>query len=142
MTDTTKMSTNARKTTRNTSTKSQRSKISHKSEFDETNMDVSQTMAVDETTMPPTDTMKVTAEVSADLAEMDDMLDSVTKTPVPSSNRKVLRTVLTTQDTKNNTPTQAEKDKKDQDTEKESQVLWVDPQEEVDRKKLADQLNA
>jgi len=141
MTDTSKMSTNSRTRTRNTS-KSQRSKMSHQSQIDETNMDVSQIMAVDETTMPPTDTMKVTAEVSADLAEMDDMLDSVTKTPVPSSNRKVLRTVLTTQDTKNNTPTQTEKDKKDQDTEKESQVLWVDPQEEVDRKKLADQLNA
>ena len=95
---------------------------------------------MEETTPPPTDTMRVSAEVSADLVVMESLLDSVNKTPAPASNRKVLRTVLTTQDNQRHTPTQGEKPKVLED--KESQVMWVDPQEEVERKKLADQLNA
>merc|ERR1719495_1281094 len=142
MTDSSSMST-TRTRTRNSS-KSHKSRLPQQHLIEETNMeeDDHPNMTADDTTLPPTDTMKVTAEVSADLAEMDDMLDSVTKTPVPASNRKVLRTVLTTQDTMKNTPTQAEKQKAKTEQDKESQVMWVDPQEEVDRKKLADQLNA
>jgi len=144
MTEVSSLST-TRTRTRNTS-KSHKSKVPQHHLVEETNIeeDDHPNMTADDTALPPTETMKVTAEVSADLAEMDDMLDSVTKTPVPSSNRKVLRTVLTTQDAMKNTPTQAgkEKVKTEQEKEKESQVLWVDPQEEVDRKKLADQLNA
>ena len=51
-----------------------------------------------------------------------------------------MRTVLTTQDNLKHTTTQGEKTKVEQD--KESLVMWADPQEEFDRKKLADQLNA
>ena len=93
-----------------------------------------------DTTPPPTDTMLVTAEVSADLAVMESLLDSVTKTPTPASNRKVLRSVLTTQDNQRHTTTQGGKSKVEEDME--SLVMLVDPQEEIDGKKLADQLNA
>jgi len=84
--------------------------------------------------------MEVTEEVSADLAVMKNLLDSVQKTPAPTSIRKVLRTVLTTQDSLKNTPKQQEKIKPEE-TGKQSQVMWIDPAEEVNRKKLADQLN-
>lgn len=139
MTETSSIS-STRTRTRNTS-KSHKSKIIQQQHIDETNMEEEDTpdMTADDTTPPPTDTMKVTAEVSADLAVMENMLDSVTDTPVPI--RKALRTVLTTQENTKHTPTQAEK-KGGQEKEKESQVLWVDPQEEVDRKILAEQLNA
>merc|ERR1712086_968585 len=132
------MSTTRPTRTRHTS-KNQKSKIVQP-QIDETNMEEEDTpeKSADDTTPPPTDTMKVTAEVSADLAVMESLLDSVNKTPAPASSRKVLRTVLTTQDNLKHTPTQGEKTKVEQD--KESQVMWVDPQEEVDRKKLADQL--
>jgi topoisomerase (DNA) II binding protein 1 len=137
MTETSSMS-STRTRTRNTS-KSHKSKVIQQQQIDETNMEEEDTpdMTADDTTPPPTDTMKVTAEVSADLAVMENMLDSVSDTPVPA--RKALRTVLTTQENTGHTPTQAER-KAGQ--EKESQVLWVDPQEEVDRKILAEQLNA
>eukprot|EP00092_Neocalanus_flemingeri_P010154 GFUD01010944.1.p1 GENE.GFUD01010944.1~~GFUD01010944.1.p1 ORF type:complete len:1552 (+),score=561.52 GFUD01010944.1:76-4731(+) len=132
-------------TTRSTRTrhrsKPQGSKIAQP-QIEETHMEEEDTheKSIDDTTAPPTDTMRVAAEVSNDLAVMESLLDSVNKTPVPASNRKVLKTVLTTQDNVRNTPTQAEKEKVEED--KESQVLWVDPQEEVDRKRLAEQLNA
>merc|ERR1711915_942721 len=84
--------------------------------------------------------IEVTKEVSADLAVMENLLDSVLKTPAPTSIRKVLRTVLTTQDSLKNTPKQQEKIKLEE-TGKQSQVMWIDPAEEVNRKKLADQLN-
>jgi len=134
------MSTTRSTRTRNTS-KSQRSKMVQP-QIEETNMEDedSPEKTADDTTAPPTDTMRVAAEVSADLAVMESLLDSVNKTPVPATNRKVLRTVLTTQDNVRHTPTQGEKDKVEVD--KESQVLWVDPQEEVERKRLAEQLNA
>jgi len=140
MTESSSMSTTRPTRTRHTS-KNQKSKIVQP-QIDETNMEEEDTpeKSADDTTPPPTDTMKVTAEVSADLAVMESLLDSVNKTPAPASSRKVLRTVLTTQDNLKHTPTQGEKTKVEQD--KESQVMWVDPQEEVDRKKLADQLNA
>jgi len=140
MTESSSMSTTRPTRTRHTS-KNQKSKIVQP-QIDETNMEEDDTpeKSADDTTPPPTDTMKVTAEVSADLAVMESLLDSVNKTPAPASSRKVLRTVLTTQDNLKHTPTQGEKTKVEQD--KESQVMWVDPQEEVDRKKLADQLNA
>ena len=68
--------------------------------------------------------MRVTAEVSADLAVMESLLDSLNKTPAPASNRKVLRTVLTTQDNQRHTPTQGEKPKVEED--KVSQVIgWI-----------------
>lgn len=140
ITDNSSMSTTRTTRTRNTS-KTQRSKMVQP-QIEETNMEDEDTpeKTADDTTAPPTDTMRVAAEVSADLAVMESLLDSVNKTPAPATNRKVLRTVLTTQDNVRHTPTQGEKDKVEVD--KESQVLWVDPQEEVERKRLADQLNA
>jgi len=85
--------------------------------------------------------MEVKEEVSADLAVLESLLDSVQKTPAPTSNRKVMRTVLTTQNSLKNTLHQQEKIKLDE-TLIASQVMWIDPEEEVKRKKLADQLNA
>jgi len=126
------------------SSRSNRSQIKTKSappQIEETCIEEMEGKELETTKSPPTDTMKVTEEVSADLAVMESLLDSVQKTPAPTSNRKVLRTVLTTQDSLKNTPTQQEKIKPEE-TGKQSQVMWIDPEEEVNRKKLADQLNA
>ena len=126
------------------SSRSNRSQIKTKSvppQIEETCIEEMEGKELESTKAPPTDTMKVTEEVSADLAVMESLLDSVNKTPAPTSNRKVLRTVLTTQDNLKNTSTQQE-NTKPEETGKESQVMWIDPEEEVNRKKLADQLNA
>jgi len=85
--------------------------------------------------------MEVTEKVSADLAVMESLLDSVQKTAAPTSNRKVLKTILTTQDSLKNTSKQQEKIKPEETEILLSQVTWIDPEEEVKRKKLADQLN-
>merc|ERR1719312_1358425 len=91
---------------------------------------------------PPTDTLKVQEEVSADLAVMENLLDDISRTPVQTNNRKGLRTVLTTQDNTKQTPPQVDSKSKKDDQDKESQVMWVDPEEEVNRKKMVDHLNS
>merc|ERR1719392_33933 len=102
---------------------------------------------MNEKTPPPTDTMKVTEAVSANMADFNNLLDSVNSTPV-GSNKKTIKAVLTTQDKAFETP-KANDDKSHEEMEvtidgsdkKESQVQWKDPQEEVERRRLTDQLN-
>jgi len=95
-------------------------------------------------TPPPVTNSEV---VSADLAEMESLLDSVAKTPLPTSGRKVLRTVLSNPGSKRGSDVGMESDAKAGDTEeededKQSQVRWVDPEEEAERKRLQVQVNA
>merc|ERR1719189_1520113 len=87
----------------------------------------------------------VSKEVSGDLEAMASLLDSRSGTPV-SSNRKVLRTKLSNQEGKNRTP-KAAKDREEEEEvkreeEKMSQVMWIDPIEEEERRKLKERVNA
>jgi len=86
----------------------------------------------------------VSKEVSGDLEAMASLLDSRSGTPI-SSNRKVLRTKLSNQEEKTRTP-KAAKDEEEEEVsgeeEKKSQVMWVDPIEEEERRKLKEQVNA
>merc|ERR1719422_2571627 len=107
----------------------------------------SEDLMKNKTPPPPTDTMKVTEAVVANMADFNNLLDSVNNTPV-GSNKKSIRAVLTTQDRAFGTP-KAEDDKTHEEMEvtiegsdkKESQVQWKDPEEEAERRKLTDQLN-
>jgi len=83
---------------------------------------------------------EVPEEVTADLAEMANLLDSASKTPVPASGRKVLKAKLSNQEETRRSVV-AEVAVEEEQT-KESQVLWVDPEEVEERRKLTDQVNA
>ena len=87
----------------------------------------------------------VSKEVSGDLEAMASLLDSRSGTPI-SSNRKVLRTKLSNQEEKNRTPKAAkdieEEEEVKREEEKMSQVMWVDPIEEEERRKLKERVNA
>ena len=89
--------------------------------------------------------MSGSKEVIGDLEAMASLLDSRSGTPI-SSNRKVLRTKLSNQEEKNRTP-KAVKDREEEEEvkgeeEKMSQVMWVDPIEEEERRKLKERVNA
>ena len=84
-------------------------------------------------------------EVSGDLEAMASLLDSRNGTPISSSNRKVLRTKLSNQEEKTRTPKAAKEEKEEEvggEEEKKSQVMWVDPIEEEERRKLKEHVNA
>merc|ERR1719295_2419176 len=86
----------------------------------------------------------VSKEVSGDLEAMASLLDSRSATPI-NSNRKVLRTKLSNQEEKTRTPKAAKDEEEEQpqvEEEKKSQVMWVDPIEEEERRKLKEQVNA
>merc|ERR1719189_2189081 len=87
----------------------------------------------------------VSKEVSGDLEAMASLLDSRSGTPI-SSNRKVLRTKLSNQEEKNRTPKAAKEREEEEEVkgeeEKMSQVMWVDPIEEEERRKLKERVNA
>jgi len=86
----------------------------------------------------------VSKEVSGDLEAMASLLDSRSGTPI-SSNRKVLRTKLSNQEEKTRTPKAAKDEEEEEpqgEEEKKSQVMWVDPIEEEERRKLKEQVNA
>ena len=83
---------------------------------------------------------EVPEEVTADLAEMANLLDSASKTPVPASGRKVLKAKLSNQEeTRRSVGAEVAVE---EEQAKESQVLWVDPEEVEQRRKLTDQVNA
>jgi len=85
------------------------------------------------------------AEINRDLARMEELMESVSRTPADPVPRKVMKTTLTSVDLSDRLAS-VEKDKDDKEEEievdKESQILWVDPQEAVERAKLQEQLNA
>jgi hypothetical protein len=85
----------------------------------------------------------VAEEVTADLAEMESLLSSVTRTPAPASGRKVLRARLSNQEEAHRTVGGAEdQEEGEAEVEKESQVLWRDPEEEEARRKLQQEVDA
>ena len=86
--------------------------------------------------------MSGSKEVIGDLEAMASLLEGRSGAPI-SSNRKVLRTKLSNQEEKSRTPKVAkEKEELKGEEEKMSQVMWVDPIEEVERRKLKERVNA
>ena len=81
-------------------------------------------------------------EVIGDLEAMASLLEGRSGAPI-SSNRKVLRTKLSNQEEKSRTPKVAKEEEELRgEEEKMSQVMWVDPIEEVERRKLKERVNA
>ena len=86
--------------------------------------------------------MSGSKEVIGDLEAMASLLEGRSGAPI-SSNRKVLRTKLSNQEEKSRTPKVAkEEEELKGEEEKMSQVMWVDPIEEVERRKLKERVNA
>ena len=86
--------------------------------------------------------MSGSIEVKGDLAAMASLLEGRSGAPI-SSNRKVLRTKLSNQEEKSRTPKVAkEEEELKGEEEKVSQVMWVDPIEEEERRKLKERVNA
>ena len=86
--------------------------------------------------------MSGSKEVIGDLEAMASLLEGRSGAPI-SSNRKVLRTKLSNQEEKSRTPKVAkEEEELKGEEEKVSQVMWVDPIEEVERRKLKERVNA
>ena len=107
-------------------------------EQDETHMEEAEA-SVNLMTAENADKSRETCEAAKEtIAEMESLMESVNKTPASSSDRKALRTVLTTQD---NVDLSAKK-KASVEPDKETQVLWVDPTENEEKEKLTEKLNA
>ena len=86
--------------------------------------------------------MSGSKEVIGDLEAMASLLEGRSGAPI-SSNRKVLRTKLSNQEEKSRTPKVAkEEEELKGEEEKMSQVMWVDPIEEEERRKLKERVNA
>ena len=86
--------------------------------------------------------MSGSKEVIGDLEAMASLLEGRSGAPI-SSNRKVLRTKLSNQEEKSRTPKVAkEEEELKGEEEKVSQVMWVDPIEEEERRKLKERVNA
>ena len=86
--------------------------------------------------------MSGSKEVIGDLEAMASLLEGRSGAPI-SSNRKVLRTKLSNQEEKSRTPKVAkEEEELKGEEEKMTQVMWVDPIEEEERRKLKERVNA
>ena len=89
--------------------------------------------------------MSGSKEVIGDLEVMASLLEGRSGAPISSNRipiRKVLRTKLSNQEEKSRTPKVAkEEEELKGEEEKMSQVMWVDPIEEEERRKLKERVN-
>jgi len=89
----------------------------------------------------PTDTMKVTEAVNSHLAEIDNLLDSVSNTPRSTPVRKNEPIVLPHDFKEFRMMREKEKDDEEEEPRLESQIRWVDPSEEEARNKMMKELD-
>ena len=68
-------------------------------------------------------------------------MESVSRTPAKPVPRKVMKTTLTSVDLSDRLAS-VEGEKEDEERVKESQVMWCDPQEALEREALKDKLDA
>jgi len=84
----------------------------------------------------------VQEQISGDIAKMEELMESFSTAPCVKRPRKVMKTVLSSVDLDARLPMAATEENVDEEEVlKSSQIIWVDPQEAVERDKLLTQLN-